>query len=602
MTIERTIITIVLWVICFIALPMQAGDKSRYFDPKGPDAYMRLERVNLLATTGDWYENQIHRAGGPQGADIHWTRPMDILVLAAALPMLPFMDMKEAIELGGVALPALLSLALVFLCIWAVRPYMQPKNMVLIVLLLAVQPLIQNYFGMGRVDHHAFLAVLMAAVLGFLVRATLTEQKSNHAIWAGILSALGLWVSLEFLVVYAPIVAGLGISWLVWGGKWLRINRDFALSSFVLLVICFAVDTPVQDWFADRYDRLSVPQLLLVFLPALFWLVVGKLEQSCQSLSTRTIVTSIFGLSSLFFLYVLFPNLFVGPLSETDPRIGPIWHDKVTEMSPLIKSWRQGVWYCLLPFACLIYCGLIISRRTGAVRRQQWLWVSLILVATILFALAHIRTALYLAVVTVIVAGPMIEESLGWINERYDGWKKTTTGIVVRALFIVGPFSVALGMSEISKEFGSTEALASEQEPAKICDVKEMAGFLASDEFYDGSRELRFANGLDYGPQFVYRTPHHFLAVPYHRNGDSIYDTYDFLTTEDYGKSKEILDKYQIDYILLCPESSDRTYYQEIAEDERLYNRLIKGDLPEEMTTIAAPTPWRLFQYKVAAK
>lgn len=602
MTTERILITILLWALCFVVLPMQAGDRSKFLDPEGPDAYMRLERVNLLAQTGNWYDNHIQRAGGPEGADIHWTRPMDVLILATALPLLPFMEMRSAIELGGVVLPTLLSLVLVFICMWSVRPIMQANNLVLIVLLLAVQPLIQGYFGMGRVDHHAPLAVLTAGVLGFLIRSVFADGKASYPIWAGVLSALGLWISIEFLVVYAPIVAGLGFSWLIWGNKWLRINRDFSLSSLIVLIVCFAVDTPVQDWMSDRYDRLSLPQLFLLFFPALFWLVLNKGQNITLSFLARTIVASVFGIGCLIFLYSVFPDLFVGPVAEADPRIGPIWHDKVTEMSPLIKSLRQGVWYCLLPLACLIYCGLIMSGRWGAERRKNWFWITLVLLSTSLFALAHTRTALYLAVVTVIVAGPMMEQALGWINDRYDGWKKGMTGITVRALFVAGPFCVALGISEISKGFGSSEAVASEQETVKRCDVKELADYLNSDDFIGVQGESRFVNGVDVGPQLIYRTSHHFLAVPYHRNGDSIYDTYNLLTTEDYNKSKEILDKYQIDYILLCPDSSDSVYYQESSDDNRLYNRLIEGDLPKEITTVAAPAPWRMFKYKVAAK
>ncbi|MCR9214112.1 MAG: hypothetical protein NXI13_10375 [Proteobacteria bacterium] len=600
MTFERTLITVLLWALCFVVLPMQAADKSRFLDPQGPDAYMRLERVNLLAQSGSWYENQIERAGGLEGADIHWTRPLDVLILATAVPLLPFMDLKAAIELGGVVLPVLLSLALVFLCIWAVRPFMQPNNLILIVLLLAVQPLIHDYLGMGRADHHALLAVLMAAVLGFLIRSSFALNRASYPIWAGVLSALALWVSIEFLVIYAPIVAGLGISWLFWAGHWRRVSRDYTVASLAVLSVCFAIDTPVQDWAVDRYDRVSIPQLLLIFLPVLFWMMVGVFRKIGQSIFGRAMTAAIFGICSLALLYFVSPNLFIGPVAEADPRIEFIWHDKVAEMSPLIDNWRQGIWYLFLPLVCLIYCGLQIFGRKETDRRPQWLWISLVLVTASFFALAHTRTALYLAVVTVIIAGPMIEDMLVWINDRYDGWKKSATGMVVRGLFVIGPFCVALSVSAISRGIGSAEAVTSRQDAPQACNVKELAEFLTSDTFTSRSNELRFVNGIEFGPELLYRIPHHFLAVPYHRNGDSIFDTYELLTTEDFGKSKEILDKYQIGYILLCPNSSDETYYQEMSEDKRLYNRLITGDLPEEITAIAAPAQWRLYEYKVA--
>lgn len=588
----------VLWVTCFVILPVQIDGKEGYFRPKGPDAFMRLERVDTLVQTGNWYDGYIPRTASGKGADIHWTRPMDILILATASPLFPLMDMKRAIEMAGTALPAVMSLLLVIVCIWAVTPLMQPSNLLLIVILLAVQPIIQNYFGIGRVDHHMVLAVLMAGVLGCLIRLGETERRTRLALLAGALSGLGIWISLEFLIVYVPVTIGLGVCWLLWGTSWRKANRDFALATLIICIVAIAIDVSPDQWPIDRYDRISIAQVFLVFCSALFWFVAAKFCERRETIMVRLIASGIYAFICLVLIDLFFANLFVGPLAEADPRIGPIWLEKVSEMAPVITSGRQVVLYCLLPFAGIIYGAFVLSRRLQHQRRQMWVWLVLVLFCTGALALAHVRAGLYLSVAGVIAAGPLLEDLLIRVNEKFKGWKKGVTGLLVRIVVILGPFLLAFVIGSVANGLKSTEAVAAVSPESKECDAKEIAEFLSDEGFVQGRGVLKFVNNLDYGPELVYRTPHHFLAVPYHRNGQTIFDTYTLLTATEFGRSRELLNKYGIDYILICPNASDKSYFQDSDKASVLYNRLVSGDLPEELVVIDVPKPWKLFQYR----
>ena len=232
----------------------------------------------------------------------------------------------------------------------------------------------------------------------------------------------------------------------------------------------------------------------------------------------------------------------------------------------------------------------------------MWVWLVLVLFCTGALALAHIRAGLYLSVAGVVAAGPLLEDLLIWVNKRFVGWKKGATGLFVRAIVILGPFLLAFAISNLANGLKSTEALAATSPEEKKCDVKEIAGFLSDEAFVQGRGMLRFANNLDYGPELVYRTPHHFLAVPYHRNGETIFDTYTLLTATEFSTSRALLNKYGIDYILICPNASDKSYFQDSEEASVLYNRLVNGDLPDELVAINVPKPWKLFEYKGAAE
>jgi len=53
----------------------------------GTDGYMRLVRVELLQETGAWFDGRIPRSNAPYGDTLHWTRPLDVLLLGAAWPI-----------------------------------------------------------------------------------------------------------------------------------------------------------------------------------------------------------------------------------------------------------------------------------------------------------------------------------------------------------------------------------------------------------------------------------------------------------------------------------------------------------------------------------
>jgi hypothetical protein len=49
------------------------------------DPYVRTLRVEELRRTGDWFATDISRLNAPYGLSMHWTRPLDLLILGPAL-------------------------------------------------------------------------------------------------------------------------------------------------------------------------------------------------------------------------------------------------------------------------------------------------------------------------------------------------------------------------------------------------------------------------------------------------------------------------------------------------------------------------------------
>ena len=65
------------------------------------DCYTRLNRVVQLHETGKWYDPNSPRSNAPFGENLHWTRPLDVLLLTGAWLATPLADFKTACFGGG---------------------------------------------------------------------------------------------------------------------------------------------------------------------------------------------------------------------------------------------------------------------------------------------------------------------------------------------------------------------------------------------------------------------------------------------------------------------------------------------------------------------
>ena len=87
------------------------------------DSYMRLVRVRNLMAGGDWHDRTIPRANAPYGHSLHWTRPLDVLLVAGATMLTPILGTANGLHQAGVWLSPLLHLeTLSALFGWRQRP------------------------------------------------------------------------------------------------------------------------------------------------------------------------------------------------------------------------------------------------------------------------------------------------------------------------------------------------------------------------------------------------------------------------------------------------------------------------------------------------
>ena len=72
------------------------------------DGYARLVRIQRLLETGAWFDVGLPRANRPDGGTLHWTRPLDVLLIILALPLAGLIGFSKALFWAGVLVSPLL--------------------------------------------------------------------------------------------------------------------------------------------------------------------------------------------------------------------------------------------------------------------------------------------------------------------------------------------------------------------------------------------------------------------------------------------------------------------------------------------------------------
>jgi hypothetical protein len=101
---------------------------------------------------------------------------------------------------------------------------------------------------------------------------------------------------------------------------------------------------------------------------------------------------------------------------------------------------------------------------------------------------------------------------------------------------------------------------------------------------------------IDLGPRLITVTHHDAVAGPYHRNDEDIADiSLAFRGSAD--NAKAMIDRRDIDYVLICPGLSESTIYASQAKDG-FYMQLVRGRVPPWLAPIALPknSPYRMWR------
>lgn len=554
-----------------------------------PDSYMRLVRVSELVHGGGWYDSVIERSNVPDGDNLHWTRPFDVLVIAGALPLIPFMDIDRALLWSAGIVCPVLHLAALLALLWAARPL--GINRPLLAIAALAQPYLLTQSMPGRADHHILQILLLVVSLGITLRLV-APSRSRWLPWiGGIVAGAGIWVSVEMLLPLLVTVGVLSAAWVARGDRALPgIMARYALATALTLAVAITAERAPSQWFATEYDKISVVHLTAAGSLALTWLAVALATRNrgaARQASARAGMLGAAAGASVVMLVALYPKVLGGPDVDVNPAVQEIWLDKVTELQPLIPRSSDSLGSLLLIAgqAVLAFAAIPFVIVRAYRLRALTTWAVVVLSLGIFFALSlqHARSAGYLTIPASIVVAFLLGElhnslkRVRWPAIRGAAWS-TASVASLGGFFIVG--GAVAGQPDIGNGYDGP----------KRCPLSDIAPFL-DDVDGLGDHERVIATTIWYGPELLYRTHHSIIAGPYHRNAEGIIDLYNlFVLPPD--KSREIVDQRGVDLILLCPSAIEYQFAAEDAGPESL-DALLRGDepLPDWLELVELPGP-----------
>lgn len=357
------------------------------------DVWMRLDRIQQWAADGFPFRETLQAAQNyPFGHEMHWTRPLDFIGYALAWTFIPNWGMHEALEIMANFTPLLVLCIAVIGFFYGLRGYLNP--------LMSFIAFWLFFFGIGYVwgqstvgyfDHHVFHFAILVWLIALIARYFHSRKKTGLLVGAGLLTALGTWITSEFFINLYIISLPFLLIWLI-QGKSLKPVIVYTLTYCVGLTLAMSFDHPMSGFLTLDFYRVSLFHVILgLFNLAVLWglFVVSRLTK--PDLISRFIWLSLLGSIALTCLILGFSDVLLVPMA--DPYIFTKWLSFVSEMRPTYKT-PLVVGTVLLPI--LLSIGAIIVWFKNKKDKQSLLRIMLaagLLFYCVMFAF-HVRVGI----------------------------------------------------------------------------------------------------------------------------------------------------------------------------------------------------------------
>jgi hypothetical protein len=578
------LIIIGLWAALHGALAVTVASPVFEGQLHGPDEYMRLVRVAELRDGNGWYDTAIARSNAPYGEVLHWTRPMDLLILPGAYALAPFFGADDALFASGALISPLLGLLTCLAMAWAVSPILGRNRAILAAIIVLIQPGVLAYGAAGRADHHGLLFLLFVLAIGSTVRMLSARQTARSAVIAGIVYGLAIWEGIEMTILVALCQAAAALAWICFDTVKARPQLIAAAAFLATTALALASEHPPEAIFAVEFDRVALPHLVIATLTCAVWSAASAMERfgTATPLQRGAVMAAAGGVGVLILLSA-FPDIVAGPYAAMDPRLLSIWDAHIAELGSLaptdLHRAGQFLFFIGAVVPSLVYGAITAWRHRSDPRALPWMFLTLLATAYFLLSLQHLRMAPFAELTSVPVLAAMIGGLASWSERRLA----RLPGLLVTCC---GVFALAFGGVIAGTYLLSLSASASAKAPEPACRIARIAPLL-NDPTAFGATPLVVAALLDRGPEILYRTRHSVVGTPYHRNAAGIWDSYRLLAAPAEEESHEIAVRRGIDLLLVCPSRVERTFYTRQTGRDNLYTRMSDGDVPPWLAPVA---------------
>ena len=570
---------LIFWVAAAALLLFDRWNAIRWFALGDTDDNLRMMQVRALLAGQDWFDLRQYRLDPPFGANVHWSRVVDLPLAGLLFLLKPVFGGRIAEQIAVALAPMLpMAVAMGAMAVTA-RRLISPKAFALGVALLLCAHSARGMWSPTRIDHHGW----QLALLSLVVVALVDRRHARGGLLMGVASALSLAIGLELLIYLAAAGAVVALLWI----------RDPAQSPRLAAYGASLAGGSALGYllFASYANRIAVCDALSpVWLSAM--VAAGAAAVLLALLPLRTRVTrfaaaaGVGGLLAAGFA-LAWPHC-LGRLEGVSPELQAMWLDNVREALPIYRHNLQTMAaVATLPVAGLIGYGVALWRLR---REPEELvrWGSAALLALLAASLLLWQSRAGPAAQMLAVPGAA---ALAWLIIPAI---QRRTNMLARVFGTVAAFALISG---IAPQFATR--LVPEPKSKALKAVNRANGKCPT--LYALRPIARQPKGyvltfVDLGPRLIAVTHHDAVAGPYHRNQRAILDVMRTFRGSEPNARATVM-RRGIDYVLICPGLSESTIYRAKAP-KGFYVQLARGQVPDWLAPVALPkdSPFRMWR------
>jgi len=339
-------VVLVAWLLFCAWYIFNRQTEIRWFALGDTDDNMRMMQVRGLLGGQGWFDLRQYRLNPPVGANIHWSRLVDLPIAGLILLLRPLIGGAAAERWAVGIAPLLPYLLLIFSTSLTVRRLIDPRAYPLAIAALIYAGSTNGMFMPERIDHHGW----QLAFLALSVSAVADPRRIRGGLTLGLAAALSLAIGLEMLIYLVILAAAMVLFWIVERGERERLGGyAVALGGGTavafLLFASYANRTAVCDALSPVW--LSDALLGGALLYGLAWLSPGDWRR-------RLALAAAAGLLVAVFHAGMWPHCLTR-LEGVSPEVDRLWLSHVREARPV---YRHGAQIAALILALPITGGL----------------------------------------------------------------------------------------------------------------------------------------------------------------------------------------------------------------------------------------------------
>jgi len=575
------------WIIILVWLGIcawfiyQRWSQIRFFSLPDTDDNMRIMQVRGLLHGQGWFDLRDYRMNPPFGANIHWSRLVDLPIAGLILTLRPFLGGAGAERWAVAVAPLLPYLLLLFALTLTARRLIHPLAYPLALLAIFFAGSTNGMFMPERIDHHGWqLALLAMSVAGIA-----DPKRTRGGLVLGLTSALSLAIGLEMIIYLALAGAAMVLFWVADAKEAERL-RAYALSMTAGVALAFLIFAsndnrgPVCDALSPVY--LSDALLGGALMYGLAWLSPGDWRR-------RLALALVAGAAIAGFHASVWPQCLEKP-EHISPEAQRLWMNYVKEARPVYRhGWRTASLVVALPITGVIGWVLLAWLR----RRDRDLLRRIIGVAAPCFAaslllLWQTRTGPAAQMLSAVGAAAIAWSlwPLFWRSKHFAVRVAGAAAAVVVGAGAIVPFVLDFVPEDKPTAYESAIGRANSR-CASLWGLHAVAL---------QPKGLVFTF-VDLGPRLIVLTHHDAITGPYHRNFQQIVDVMKAWRGSEEQAHEIISGKYHSDYVLSCPKSSTTTIFMSEVP-KGFYGQLERGQVPKWLEPVQLPkdSPFKMWR------